>query len=307
MARCDLLVTGAGGFVGRHLVQRARAQGLAVETATCDLRASAAVAELVANARPAAVVHLAASPRRPGADPWQALADDVAMAGALLSAVAERAPEAPVLVAGSAAQYGMGLAEALRESDPLEPVAAYGAAKCVLERACTAAALNGGLRVIWARSFNHVGPGQGPDAPVAQWARQVATAELHGSGTLRTGALDVVRDFLDVRDVADAYLALVRSPAEGPVNVCSGEPTPLSRMAEIVIGQATVPVELELDPALVRGLDPPFVVGDPGRLRTLTDWAPRFELTGSVGELLDECRAALAAAASQPATPLAAG
>ncbi|HEY1538608.1 MAG TPA: GDP-mannose 4,6-dehydratase, partial [Solirubrobacteraceae bacterium] len=156
-------------------------------------------------------------------------------------------------------------------------------------------------------SFNHVGPGQGPDAPVAQWARQVASAELRGSGTLRTGALDVVRDFLDVRDVADAYLALVRSPAEGAVNVCSGEPTPLSRMAEIVIGQAGVPIELERDAALVRGLDPPFVVGDPGRLRTLTDWAPHFELAASVGELLDECRAALAGADAEPATPLAAG
>ena len=118
----------------------------------------------------------------------------------------------------------------LRESDPLAPLSRLRRGEMrARARLHASAALNGGVRVIWARAFNHVGPGQGPDAPVAQWARQVAEAELAGGGTLRTGALDVVRDFLDVRDVADAYLALVRSPAEGAVNVCSGEPTPLSR------------------------------------------------------------------------------
>jgi GDP-4-dehydro-6-deoxy-D-mannose reductase len=295
MARCDLLVTGAQGFVGRHVVARGREQGLNVELAGCDLRASAAVAELVAVAEPAAVVHLAASPRAPGVDPWHTLSEDLAMAGAVLAAVAAHAPDAPVLFAGSAAQYGMGLADPLRESDPLAPLSPYGAAKCVLERACTEAALNGGVRVIWARSFNHVGPGQGPDAPVAQWARQIAAAELDGGGTLRTGALDAVRDFLDVRDVADAYLALVRSPAEGAVNVCSGEPTTLSLLAELVVERATVVIALERDPALERLVDPPVVVGDPGRLRALTGWAPRVELAASVGELLDECRATLAA------------
>ncbi len=301
MARCDLLVTGAQGFVGRHVVARGLEQGRNVESAACDLRAGAAVAELVAVASPAAVVHLAASPRLPGVSPWHTLAEDLAMAGAVLNAVAEHAPEAPVLFAGSAAQYGMGLADPLRESDPLAPLSPYGAAKCVLERACTEAALNRGVRVIWARAFNHVGPGQGPDAPVAQWARQVAEAELAGGGTLRTGSLDVVRDVLDVRDVADAYLALVSSPAEGAVNVCSGEPTPLSLLAALVAELATVAIELELDPALLRGVDPPVVVGDPGRLRALTGWAPRVELAAGVGELLDECRAAVAANAPSKA------
>ncbi len=301
MARCDLLVTGAGGFVGRHVVARARDQGLDVALATCDLRDAGAVAELVVTSTPAAVVHLAASPRLPAVDPWHTLAEDLAMAGALLSAVARHVPEAPVLFAGSAAQYGHGRPEALRESDPLLPLSPYGAAKCVLERACMEPALQHGVRVIWARAFNHVGPGQGADAPVAQWAQQVAAAELEGSGTLRTGALDVVRDFLDVRDVADAYLALVRSPAAGAVNVCSGRPTPLALLAELVLEQARVEIELQRDPALLRRVDPPVVVGDPSRLRALTGWGPRVELADSVGELLEECREALATGAPSQA------
>jgi len=270
-----------------------------VHVASGDLRDRAMVMTLLAATQPWAVVHLAASPRGPGADPWGALADDLTMAGALLTAVAEHAAGAPVLIAGSAAQYGMAHGAPLREGDALVPTSAYGAAKCVLERACTTAALNGGLRVIWARSFNHVGPGQGPDAPVGQWARALAGAERHGIATLRTGALDVVRDFLDVRDVADAYLALVRSPAEGPVNVCSGEPTALRDLALLLIELADAEIALERDPALERPLDPPVVVGDPARLRALTGWTPRFDLADSVGELLGACRAALAADAAE--------
>ena len=84
-------------------------------------------------------MHLAASPRLPGAGPWHALGDDLAMAGAVLSARSPRTrPSAPVLFAGSAAQYGMARSpSALRESDPLAPLSPYGAAKCVLELACT--------------------------------------------------------------------------------------------------------------------------------------------------------------------------
>jgi len=267
-----------------------------VQVAEGDLRDRATAAALAA-AHPRAVVHLAASPRRPAPDPWLSIADDLTMAGSLLSALAEHAPDAPVLIAGSAAQYGMAHAAPLRESDPLVPASAYGAAKCVLERACTSTALNGGLRVIWARSFNHIGPGQGPDAPAGQWARRLAAGEGDGATTLRTGALDVVRDFLDVRDVADAYLALVRSPAEGPVNVCSGVATTLREVAELFAELAAAEVTIERDPALERALDPPVVVGDPARLRALTGWVPRHELADSVGELLAECRRELAGTA----------
>lgn len=296
MTACDLLVTGAGGFVGRHLVEHAASSGLQAQTADWDLRDMPATAERVAAIAPRAVAHLAASPRQ--GSPWTWLVDDLRMAGSLLAALGEHAAEAPLLVAGSAAQYGMGLPRPLRETDLVEPVSAYGAAKCTLEQAVTAPSLRGAVRVIWTRSFNHVGPGQREDAPVAQWTRQVAQAERAGGGTLRTGELDVVRDFLDVRDVAAAYLALLRSDAEGVVNVASGTATPLRALVDVLIEQARVPLTLEHDPALRRAVDPAHVVGDPSRLRSLTGWSPRIDLARSVGDLLDESRARLAAAGS---------
>jgi GDP-4-dehydro-6-deoxy-D-mannose reductase len=297
----ELLITGARGFVGRHVLAAARARGLAVVAADGDLRDAEQVERLVADTAPAAVIHLAATWGRHARDPWRAAIDDVTMTGAVVRAVARRAPGAAVLAAGSAAQYGMGADRPLREDDPLAAVSPYGAAKTALERLVLAAPLAAGVRMIWARSFNHLGPGQGPSAPVADWAIQVAGAERAGGGTVRAGRLDVVRDLLDVRDVACAYLALVLAPAaSGAVNVCSGRPVALAAVMDELRSAARAPVEVVQAPELIRATDPPFVVGDPGRLAGLTGWQPAISLAESVRDVLDEQRRSPHAAA--PAT-----
>jgi len=283
----QVLVTGASGFVGQHLVERAAAQGISTVAAEGDLRRPDVARAAVAGARPCAVVHLAGVLPGVAAGACAALSEDAAMAANVLAAVAELAPEAPVLIPGSAAQYGLGSPEPLAESSALAPVSAYGAAKLALERACLATAY---VRVIAARAFNHLGPGQAPGAPVAAWARQLAEGERAGAAVLRTGDLGPVRDLLDVRDVADAYLALVASDAEGPVNVCSGRPRALRDVAQRIIELCSVEVSLELDPALVRSVDPPIVVGDSARLRELTGWEPRIELDRSLRDVLEDWR-----------------
>jgi GDP-4-dehydro-6-deoxy-D-mannose reductase len=157
--------------------------------------------------------------------------------------------------------------------------------------------LRDGVRVIFTRSFNHVGPGQGTDAPVPQWARAIVAAEAAGGGTLHVGDVDVVRDFLDVRDVADAYLALVRSDASGIVNVCTGVATPLHAVVGMLTAASSAPIGVERDPALMRGVDPPYVVGDPARLRALTGWSPAIALEQSIADLLAELRREVGSAA----------
>lgn len=285
-----VLVTGATGFVGAHVLARARARGLEAVAARGDLRDPEAARLSVAETRPAAVLHLASARGRAGDDVWSWLADDLLMAGNVLEAVRTFGPDAPVLVPGSAAQYGLVGPGALAETAPTVPVGAYGAAKSVLEAACTSTALRGGARVIWTRSFNHVGPGQGVEAPVPSWAKQIAEAETAGSGVLRTGQLEVVRDFLDVRDVADAYLELVASSAEGVINVCSGVGVRLRDVADAMVGLSGASIAVEQDPALERPVDPPHVVGDPSRLRELTGWTPSIDLERSLQDVLDEWR-----------------
>jgi GDP-4-dehydro-6-deoxy-D-mannose reductase len=293
----DLLVTGARGFVGRHLLARAAARGLPARPVAGDLRDPAVADAALANAdAPRAVLHLAGtSHARRREDPWTALTDDLAMAGHLVAAIARHAPDAVLIVAGSAAQYGRGLDRPLREDDPTAPLTAYGTGKDLLERAVLAGPLAGTVRVIAARAFNHCGPGQGLDAPAAQWARQLAQARRDGGGTLRTGDLSVQRDFTDVRDVADAYLALATEAPDlaGPVNICSGQAVPLMRIVELLVAAAGVDVAVERDPALGRPDDPPFVVGDPGRVHQATGWSPRIPLADSLRDQLTEHLTAL--------------
>jgi nucleoside-diphosphate-sugar epimerase len=222
------------------------------------------------------------------------------MAGNVIEAMRELTPDAVLLVAGSAAQYGMALPSPVDETFPTVAVAPQGAAKCVLEKACTEASLLGGLRLIWTRSFNHLGPGQGLDAPVANWVRQVALAERTGEGVLATGALDRTRDFLDARDVADAYLALVESGAEGVVNVCSGVALSLEGLVGELLRVSGASVRVERDLSLERATDPPYVVGDPGRLHSLVEWRPAIALETSLQDMLEEWRGRLAEA---PLTP----
>jgi GDP-4-dehydro-6-deoxy-D-mannose reductase len=234
-------------------------------------------------------------------DPWKALNVEMAMIGWLLRAVRERAPEATVLAVGSAAQYGAGLNRPLTEDDPTEPLSAYGARKSVLERAFTSLPLTAGVRTVWCRSFNHAGPGQRADAPVGSWSRQLVAAERAGGGTIRTGRLSVVRDILDVRDIADAYLALVAVPGiKGVFNVCSGHAVTLSRVAELVCDEACSPVTLEYDPGLERPVDPPYIVGNPLRLRRLTGWEPQIPLEQTIRDAVGAVRACQDAAAAEP-------
>lgn len=291
-----LLVTGADGFVGTHLCDRALERGLEVvsvgrsgEMRRVDVRDGHAVGRLVADLRPAAVIHLASPPAHQ-VGTWDGLAEALQGAGNVIAAVDRATPGTPVLVPGSAAQYGMGGPGRLTEESPTVPVSLYGAVKCICEAAALSDPLRGKARVIWTRSFNHVGPGQSRAAPVASWAAQAAAAERAGGGTIRTGSLDHVRDFLDVRDVADAYLDLVASDAAGVVNVCSGKGVALAEIVEMFVSLSRVEVRIERDPALLRTPDPPRIVGEPARLEALTGFKPKYDLARSLRDVLDEWR-----------------
>lgn len=284
-----ILITGASGFVGAHVLARARARGLRTIACTGDLRDSEVVREILAEHRPGAIVHLASTRRRRPSSPWELLSEELRMLSNVLSAAAETGPGAPVLIPGSASQYGLAGPEPVTENAPVAPINDYGAVKCVLESAALGP-LAGDVRVIWARSFNLVGPGQGPDAPVPNWAQQVVEAERRGGGSLHTGNLEVVRDFLDVRDLGDAYLALLESDAQGAVNVGSGRPVRLREVVEELLAEKTVEIVLETDDSLHRSQDPPFVVADIARLRKLTDWDPTIGLRQSLADVLAEWR-----------------
>lgn len=304
-----VLVTGAEGFVGSHLLPALAEQGHEILATSLDgstgvrleLPDDGAAAALVAGFRPDAVVHLAAISAVPTAagDPELAWRVNVEGTRSLRRALGLRAPRAVLLHVSSGTVYGSAREGegASDETRPCRPGNVYAWTKLAAE-AWLAMAPPPGPRTIIARPFNHIGPGQSDAFALSSFARQIAEAELAGGGEIRTGDLTARRDFLDVRDVVDAYISLIRSErAAGTYNVCTGTTQVIGDLLEELRRRASVETRLVADPARRRAGDADPVLGSAERLRRETGWRPRRDLSATLGELLDDWRARVAHAA----------
>ena len=311
----NVLVTGADGFVGRHLVPRLLEAGNTV-VAACrpggdpvtgwleprwhsQVRVIPLEITDAESVRAAvspdcdAVVHLAAvaSVSEARHDPGRAWIVNAAGTARVLEAAAalQRAggPGPLVLVVSSAEVYGSGPATPRRETDPVAPQSTYAASKVGTEMAALEAWRRSGLRIVIARPFQHTGPGQAPQYVVPAFARRVIAARQSGSATVATGNLEPVRDLLDVRDVARAYLALLQRGVPGEIyNIARGEGISLRQLFERLATLAGARVEPVPDPSLIRAGDIPYLVGDPGKLRQATGWSPEYSLDQTLQELV---------------------
>jgi GDP-4-dehydro-6-deoxy-D-mannose reductase len=294
-----VFVTGAAGFVGRALVARLRAAGAEVggaddEVDVCD---GARVRAALAEARPDAIVHLAAvsSVSEAEADATRTFRVNYLGTKRVLDAARATVPRARVLIASSCVVYGSAAAGAppFDESAPLRPRDAYARSKAAADLLGAAYAARG-LDVVRARPWNHTGTGR-PDRFVeSSLARQLAEIEAGlAPARLAVGSLDSVRDFLHVGDVVEAYLALLRPevPA-GVYNVASGRGRSIRELLEGLLARSTARPQLVVDPARVRPRD--ATTGSAAKLARATGWAPRLGLERALDELLAFWRAEIA-------------
>ena len=289
------LVTGSAGFVGRHLLPRLRAAGFEVvgTDLELDVANASAVASKVAELRPEAIVHLAALSSVAASRQKTELAYRVNYLGArsILEAAARAAPEARVLLVGSAEEYGSAEPGSLpfTEATPLRPGSPYARTKAAADL-LGATYAERGLEVVRVRPFNHAGPGQSDTFVLASFARQVAEIESRRrEPVLEVGNLNSVRDFLDIEDVIEAYLALLdRGVPAGVYNVASGKGAPLGDHLDALLALASLHPAIEVDPERLRPAD--FSVGDAGRLREATAWEPRILLSRTLEQVLEYWR-----------------
>ncbi len=326
----NYLVTGATGFVGRHLVRalaaeaggpvsihgtaypdlppastaglapRASAASVALDVVLLDLRDREAVLRTVGRARPERVVHLAAvsNVRSSWEKREETMATNLLGTFNLLEALRMEAPAARILFVSSADVYGLVTVpdKRLSEADAVRAVNPYAYTKAAGEMMCDFYAQVEGLDIVVARPFPHTGPGQAADFVCSDWARQLVRIERgEAPSRIRVGNLDVRRDFSDVRDVVRAYAALLERGRKGEIyNVCSGVAVSLREILETLIREADLgtkaPVAVEIDPAKLRKADQALLLGDNAKIRRETGWAPALPLDLTLRDLLASWR-----------------
>jgi GDP-4-dehydro-6-deoxy-D-mannose reductase len=310
-----VLVTGAAGFVGRHLVPRLAEQGHdvtagcrpveqlddslreqwgdAVQVVSLELAEREGVRAAVEPV-PDAVIHLAAiaSVREAREDPTRAWVVNAVGTARLMDAVLAAGTAAGrdplVLVVSTAEVYGNGSGRARVETDVPAPQSPYAASKLAGEIAALEAWRRGGLRVTVARPFIHTGPGQRPPYVIPSFIQRLLAVKAgNAPGRVPTGNMEIVRDLLDVRDVVEAYILLLLRGRPGEIyNVARGSGYTLRDIFQKIAREIGVKAEPVSDPTLIRAGDIPHLVGDSAKLRGDTGWSPAFSLEQTLRDMV---------------------
>ncbi len=306
--RPQVLVTGAAGFAGSHLIEHLtpnyevtgwarsdppRAVASLARWTRIDLLDRERVHGEMGKLRPRFVYHCAGAAHvaQSWANTTVPLAANVLTTHHVLEAIRRAGLSCRVLITGSASVYGTSNTP-LTEDSVIAPASPYAFSKLAQEQLGLRAAVEDGIEIVAARAFNHTGPRQSPAFAAAGMARQIAMIErAQMPPVIRVGNLDAQRDLTDVRDTVRAYALLMERGTPGLIyNVASGTGRPIRAVLEALVARSRVPVEITTDPALFRPNDTPVVVGDASRLRAATGWTPSIGFDRMLDDLLDYWR-----------------
>lgn len=297
------LVTGADGFVGRHLTRHLDECGdeiIASDPASggVDITDADAVDQLVAATRPEVIYHLAgwADVGASWTNPTTAFRVNAeGTLHVLMAAVKHKVDR--VVAVSSADVYGAvpEAAMPIDETTELRPVSPYAASKVAADYLGLQAFLGRGLGVMRVRAFNHLGPGQTDKFVASALASRIAKNEQDGTDELVIGNLSARRDFTDVRDVVRAYRLLISHGVAGEAyNVCSGVDVAVQDLAAQLLAMADRPMHFVTDADLLRPVDVPVLRGDHAKLTAATGWEPQIPLTQTLEDLLQDWRQRIA-------------
>lgn len=299
--RRKLLVTGAGGFVGKYLLE-AVADGSFGEVEVVplpvgtDLRDSVALDRALGAECPDLVIHLAAQSFVPRSfeDPEETLQVNLVGTLHLLQALGRRGFSGRFLYVSSGDIYGQVPESALPvdESRLPEPRNPYAVSKWAAEQLCLQWHRSEKLDVVIARPFNHVGAGQDGRFVLSSLARQVvAIAAGRQPPVIEAGDIDTTRDFSDVRDVVSAYAALLaRGRSGGTYVVASGVERRIRDLLDEMCRLEGISAEVHQDPAKLRPSEQRRMVANPARLHHDTGWAASFNIESTLSAILEDAR-----------------
>ena len=303
-----VLVTGASGFAGQHLLRHLVDQGdsvfgvvrsaggaelpSGVAPYSADLRDRLAVQTVVRVVRPEAVYHLAAhsSSRQSLEDPWGTIANNMRAQMTLFDALLAEGLRPRCLVVGSSEEYGAVGPEHLptAEDAPLRPVTPYAVSKVSQDVLAYQYFAQHSLPTICVRPFTHTGPGHDPRFIVPSFAQQIAEIE-NGirPPILHVGNLEAERDFTDVRDIVRGYRLVLRHGTPGEVyNLGWGIAVRIGDLLEELLRMSSMRIRVVVDPDRYRPADVPRQQANITKVQSCTGWHPEIPLQTTLRDTL---------------------
>ena len=294
-----LLITGAGGFVGKSLVQHlAESENLyeayALSHNEMDLTKREDVEKTIARILPDKVIHLAAisSIGKATENPDLAIGVNVCGTANLLESIRKYSPFSKCLIVGSSEQYAAS-EKPLAESDDMEPRNIYGYTKLWQEQLAQWYVRKYHSNIICVRSFNQVGIYQSTQTMMISFCKQIAdvAAQKRSENVIYTGNLDIERDISDVRDVISAYILLLESNITSEIfNICSGKALRLSSLLEKIISYSGIDIKVQTDPQRVRKGELRYICGDNSKLKRATGWTPKYGIDETIAYIYSKTK-----------------
>lgn len=300
----SITITGVDGFVGRHVARAAHRRGLRVVGVSRSAQVSGELSQILdryisadlTNEFPEiavsdSIVHLAglAAVGPSFESPQLYIDSNSAMVTNICETVLGQSSKQSVRViaVSTGAVYAQPRpGELLTESSPVAYSSPYVVSKVLLENQISYYATRG-ISAVVARPFNHIGPGQLPGFIVPDLAKKLRN--LTPGEPLAVGNLETARDYLDVRDVAEAYLTLATAAQlkETVYNISSGASVSGCEILELMCSELGIEVpDTQTDPNLIRPNDAPRIAGSSERLRAETGWMPSIAMSESVRDFL---------------------
>ena len=296
-------ITGVSGFVGRYFVEYLQKKendadifgadiapscNLPIKYRQIDLIDKAATSEIIGNYKPDYIVHLASisSVGQSWQNPSFCFVNNTTIMLNILEAVVQNKLNSRILSIGSSEEYGDGEMP-FAENMPLNPKNPYAVAKVSQELLGKLYAENMGCDVVMTRSFNHIGPNQSERFVVPSFMRQIVNIKQGAENKMSVGNINVARDFLDVRDVVDAYYKILHKAKSGAIyNVCSGKTFKLSEIIKIAEDISGININVEVDTSRLRPNDVMVIVGSNQKIKQELGWEPRYDMQQTIKDIL---------------------
>ena len=315
-----ILITGATGFVGSHLIEyllmsmddasvyatqrrRSNIENVKhllnlprVKWVTMDITDSHSVTRLMTECKPEWCFHLCAQSFVPASwnAPQETMMTNVIGTINLMEAARAVCPEVRIQVAGSSEEYGMVKEDEtpISESNPLRPMSPYAVSKVAEDLLGYQYFMSYGLHVVRTRGFNHTGPRRGEMFVCSNFARQIVEMEKgKRDNIIRVGNLDAKRDFTDVRDMVRAYRLSLEKGKDGEVyNISSGSCFSMREVLDMLIRISGIKVKVEQDPERMRPSDVPVLLGDSMKFQKETGWKPEIPFEKTLKDIIDYWR-----------------